>query len=55
MAGPQAGVRELKPFELRHEVEARRELVVTLNRCSQPRLIPTVRTSCWRDYPQGLA
>jgi hypothetical protein len=39
MARPEARLRELKPSELRHEVEARRELVVTLNRRSQPRLI----------------
>jgi lactate racemase len=39
MARPEARVRELKLSELRHEVEARRELVVTLNRRSQPRLI----------------
>src|SRR5256712_10990223 len=40
MARPEARLRELKPLELRHEVESRRELVVTLNRRSQPRLIP---------------
>jgi len=39
MARPEARLKELKPSELRHEVEARRELVVTLNRRSQPRLI----------------
>src|SRR6201981_3909608 len=39
MARPEAKLHELKPSELRHEVEARRELVVTLNRRSQPRLI----------------
>ncbi len=39
MARQEARVRELKPSELRHEVEARRELVITLNRRSQPRLI----------------
>jgi hypothetical protein len=40
MARPEAKLKELKPSDLRHEVGARRDLVVTLNRRSAPRLIP---------------
>src|SRR5579885_2580144 len=39
MARPEARLGELKLPELRYDLEARRELVVTLNRRSQPRLI----------------
>jgi len=39
VARPEAKLKELKPAELRREVGARRDLVVTLNRRSAPRLI----------------
>jgi nickel-dependent lactate racemase len=39
MARPEAKLRELRPAELKHEVGARSDLVVTLNRRSEPRLI----------------
>ncbi len=40
MARPEMKLKELKPAELKHEVGPRRGLVVTLNRRSEPRLIP---------------
>jgi hypothetical protein len=39
MARPRSPISERNPNELRHEVEARRDLVVTLNGRSEPRLI----------------
>ena len=39
MARPQRKLKEVKQAELAHEVEARSELVVTLSRKSEPRLI----------------
>ena len=39
MARPEGKLKELKTAELEHEIGARRDLVVTLNRRSQPRLI----------------
>ena len=39
MARPEGKLKELKTAELRHEPGARRDLVVTLNRRSAPRLI----------------
>ena len=40
MARPEAKLKEITPAALKHEVGARRELVVTLSRKSEPRLIP---------------
>ena len=40
MARPESKLREVKPAEIRHEIAARRDLVVTLTRRSEPRLIP---------------
>src|ERR1700756_1179969 len=40
MARPEGKLKELKTAELRHEPGARRDLVVHINRRSQPRLIP---------------
>jgi lactate racemase len=53
MARPEAKLKELKPFELRHEIEARRELVVTVNRRSQPRLIPFGEDFLVEKLPAG--
>src|SRR5215467_563565 len=53
MARPEAKLRELKPLELRHEVEARSELVLTLNRRSQPRLIPFGEDFLVEKLPAG--
>ena len=39
MARPESRLKELKTAELRHEPGARSDLVVTLNRRSEPRLI----------------
>src|SRR5689334_6438809 len=40
MARPEGKLKELKTAELRREIGSRRDLVVTLNRRSEPRLIP---------------
>ena len=53
MARPEAKLRELKPLEMRHEVAARSELVVTLNRRSQPRLIPFGEDFLVEKLPAG--
>src|SRR5437588_8578175 len=53
MARPEAKLHELKTSELRHEVEARRELVVTLNRRSQPRLISYGDDFLFEKLPVG--
>jgi lactate racemase len=53
MARPEAKLKELKPAELRHEVGARRDLVVTLNRRSQPRLIAYGEDFMLEKLPAG--
>jgi lactate racemase len=53
MARPEARLRELKPLEMRHEVAARSDLVVTLNRRSQPRLIPFGEDFLVEKLPAG--
>ena len=40
MARPEGKLKELKTAELKHELGARRDLVVTINTRSEPRLIP---------------
>jgi hypothetical protein len=40
MARPEAKLKEVKPAELKHDVGARRNLVVTVNRRSERRVIP---------------
>ena len=40
MARPESKLKELKTAELRHEVGARRDLVMTTNRRSERRIIP---------------
>src|SRR5579875_2066622 len=53
MARPEARLGELKLPELRYDLEARRELVVTLNRRSQPRLIPYGEDFLVEKLPAG--
>ena len=53
MARPEAKLKELKPSELRHDVGARGDLVVTLNRRSQPRLIPYGDEFLFEKLPAG--
>ena len=53
MARPEAKLKELKTAELRHEVGARRDLVVTLNRRSAPRLIAYGDDFWYEKLPAG--
>ena len=53
MARPEAKLKELKTAELRHEVGARRDLVVTLNRRSEPRLIAYGDDFLFEKLPAG--
>src|SRR5579859_2513826 len=53
MARPGAKLKELKPAELRHDIEARRDLVVTLSRRSAPRLIPYGEDFMYEKLPAG--
>jgi len=53
MARPESKLKELKPAELRHEVGARRELVVTTTRRSQSRLIPYGEEFLYEKLPVG--
>jgi len=53
MARPEAKLKELKPAELRHEVGARSELVVTINRRSERRLIPYGEEFLYEKLPVG--
>src|SRR6266852_6557954 len=53
MARPEAKLKELKPAELKHEVGARRDLVVTLNRRSTPRLIAYGDDFMFEKLPAG--
>ncbi len=53
MARPEARLKELKANDLRHEVGARRDLVVTLTRRSQPRLIAYGDDFLFERLPAG--
>ncbi len=53
MARPEAKLRELKPNELRNEPGARSDLVVTLTRRSEPRLIPYGEEFLLEKLPAG--
>ena len=53
MARPESKLKELKTAELRHEPGARRDLVVTLNRRSAPRLIAYGDDFWYEKLPAG--
>ena len=53
MARPESKLKELKTAELRHEVGARRDLVVTTNRRSESRLIPYGEEFLFEKLPVG--
>ena len=53
MARPEAKLKELNPAELKHEIGARRDLVVTLNRRSEPRLIAYGEDFMFEKLPAG--
>jgi lactate racemase len=53
MARPESKLKELKPAELRHEVGARRDLVVTVNRRSERRIIPYGEVFLFEKLPVG--
>ncbi|MGH7247422.1 MAG: lactate racemase domain-containing protein, partial [Pseudomonadota bacterium] len=53
MARPEAKLKELKPAELKHEVGARRDLVVTVNRRSERRLIAYGEEFLYEKLPIG--
>ena len=53
MARPEAKLKELKPRELRREIGARRELVVTVNRRSERRLIAYGDDFLFEKLPVG--
>ena len=53
MARPEGKLKELKTAELRHEPGARRDLVVTLNRRSAPRLIAYGDDFWYEKLPAG--
>src|SRR5215471_5686094 len=53
MARPESKLKELKSTELRHEVGARRDLVVTVNRRSERRLIPYGEEFLFEKLPVG--
>ncbi|HEY6299017.1 MAG TPA: lactate racemase domain-containing protein, partial [Candidatus Binatus sp.] len=53
MARPEAKLKELKIAELRHEVGARKELVVKLNRRSERRIIPYGEEFLFEKLPAG--
>jgi nickel-dependent lactate racemase len=53
MARPEAKLRELKPAELKHEVGSRSDLVVTLTRRSEPRLIAYGDEFLYEKLPPG--
>ena len=53
MARPEAKLKELKPAELRHEVGARSELVVKVNRRSERRIIPYGEEFLFEKLPVG--
>ena len=53
MARPEAKLKELKQADFRHAIESRRDLVVTLNRRSEPRLIPYGEDFMLEKLPAG--
>jgi lactate racemase len=53
MARPESKLKELKTAELRHEVGARRDLVVTTTRRSESRLIPYGEEFLFEKLPVG--
>lgn len=53
MARPEAKLKELKPADLAHQVGARRDLVVTINRRSEHRLIPYGDELLYEKLPIG--
>ena len=53
MARPEAKLKELKPADLKHQVGARRELVVTVNRRSERRLIAYGDEFLFEKLPVG--
>ncbi|MGC1342154.1 MAG: lactate racemase domain-containing protein, partial [Candidatus Binataceae bacterium] len=53
MARPEAKLKELKPAELKHDVGARRDLVVTVNRRSERRLIAYGEEFLYEKLPVG--
>ncbi|MGC1809409.1 MAG: lactate racemase domain-containing protein, partial [Candidatus Binataceae bacterium] len=53
MARPEAKLKELKTAELKHEVGARRDLVVTVNRRSERRLIAYGEEFLYEKLPVG--
>ncbi len=53
MARPESKLKELSPAELRHEVGARRDLVVTVNRRSERRIIPYGEEFLFEKLPVG--
>src|SRR5215469_14956260 len=53
MARPEAKLKELKPADLKHQVGARRDLVVTVNRRSENRLIAYGDEYLYEKLPIG--
>ena len=53
MARPEAKLKELKPADLKQQVAARRDLVVTINRRSEARLIPCGDEFLYQKLPVG--
>jgi Lactate racemase N-terminal domain len=53
MARPEAKLKEVKPAELKHDVGARRNLVVTVNRRSERRVIPYGDEFLFEKLPVG--
>ncbi|HXR24542.1 MAG TPA: lactate racemase domain-containing protein [Candidatus Binataceae bacterium] len=53
MARPEARLKELKSSDLKHEIDARRDLVVTLNRRSENRLIAYGEDFMFEKLPAG--
>src|SRR5579885_2161282 len=53
MARPEAKLKELKPADLKHQVGARRDLVVTVNRRSERRLIAYGDEFLYEKLPVG--
>jgi hypothetical protein len=53
MARPEAKLKEIKPNELKHEIGARRDLVVTVNRRSERRMIAYGDEFLYEKLPVG--
>ena len=53
MAQPEAKLKELKPADVKQQVAARRDLVVTINRRSEPRLISCGDEFLYQKLPVG--